>query len=599
MSEPEESVRPGSNGHPDLKRRLTAVAFADLVGYSRLMAENDERNLHRWRTLRSELIEPRIAEHGGHLLRTFGDGLFVTFESAVDAVRWANSVQRALIQPHPATNSDLLIRIGINVEDVIVDGDELHGDGVNIAARVQDLANPGEVLVTAAVRDYVWNKLDIELADLGEYELKNISRRVRVFRVGPKMATGHVRRPRPYLAWRNRPSLAVLPFRNLGGDPRDDYFGEGMTEDIITALSRTRSLFVIARNSTLRYREGQPDLHQVSRDLDVQYVLQGSVRRQVATLRISTKLIDVRDDRTLWADNFTGANDDLFGFQDQIAAKIVGRIEPHLLQAESERVRTKPPATLTAYDFVLQALPLLHTFQGDDLAQAAALLDKALQEDSCYAQAYAYKAWVHLLLIAEGRSLDLRRDAAQASLHVENALKHDHDDPFVLAVAGHVNSLLLKDPVHAAELFDRALELNENSAFAWGMSGLTYCYLGQCDEALERFGRAQRLSPFDPLNFFYLAGAGMAEFLAGRDDLAIQWLQKALRQRRRFFAAWRHLTTCFAHAGRLDEARAAAKELLALEPGFRVSTFAGWYPLTPADNLHKYVAGLRAAGLPE
>jgi len=586
---------------PDIERRLAAVAFVDVAGFSRLMELDDVQTMLRWKTLRRDLLEPRIVEYRGRLLRVVGDSLFVEFRSAVDAVRWADAVQHGLTQIGGVGGGESLqVRIGINVEDVIVDGDDLHGDGVNIAARIQQLANPGETLITGAVHDYIWNKLDLTLIDLGERELKNIMHPVRIYRLEHwDRPAGGAPRALPHLAWSNRPSVAVLPFRNLGGNPQEDYFGEGMTEDIITALARTRSLFVIARNSTLRYRDRAADPKQISSELGVRYILEGSVRRQAARLRISSELIDAPLSRTIWANKYDGANDDLFEFQDRIASSIVATIEPRVYEAESERVRTKPTESLDAYDCVLRAMPLFHAFENLAFQRAAEFLDRALELDPAYAQAHAYKAWLYLLLIGEARSKDIPAHAASAREHARRAMEVDPKDPFVLAVAGHVHGFLHKQPEFAAELFDRAIELNENSAFAWGLSVLTYCYLGRPDEAMERFGRAWRLSPFDPLGYFYLFGAGMAEFLAGRYEEALPWLRKSLRVNSRFLACHRQLTTCLAQLGRLDEARAAAADLLALEPSFRVSTFASWYPLRPQENLERYLAGLRAAGLPE
>jgi tetratricopeptide (TPR) repeat protein len=277
----------------------------------------------------------------------------------------------------------------------------------------------------------------------------------------------------------------------------------------------------------------------------------------------------------------------------------VGAIEPTVYEAESQHVLSKPTESFDAYDCVLRALSLFNALDTAKFHEAGAYLDRALKLDSDYAHAHAYKAWLYLLFIAEARSRNVSADAAAAREHALRAINLDPKDAFVLAVAGHVHSLLHRQPEVGARLFDRALEVNENSAFAWGMSGLTYCYLGKPDDALDRFARSHRLSPFDPYNFFYLAGSGLAEFLAGRFDQAVPWLRKARSVNRRFLAGQRHLITCLAHAGQLDEAKAAAAELLELEPGFRVSTLESWYPLQPPHNLQRYVSGLRAAGLPE
>ena len=584
---------------PSIQRRLAAVAFADVAGFSRLVGLDDVQTTRRWKALRSDLLEPKIAEHRGRLLRVVGDALFIEFGSAVDAVRWARDVQHILAEPAQSDEAEpLRLRIGINVDDVLVDGDDLHGDGVNIAARVQALAQPGETLVTAAVHAYAVNKIGVAMTDLGEHPLKNIARPVRVYRVEPTAAE-HPRRAAPYLVWSKRPWIAVLPFRNLGGNPQEDYFGEGITEDIITALSRTGSLSVIARNSTLRYRDRRAASREIATELGVRYLVEGSVRRQASRLRISSELIDASRDEILWGDRYEGANDELFEFQDRIASSIATTIEPRVYAAEAERTRSKPTESLDAYDCVLRVMPLLHTFDRGRWKEAAEYLERALAFDPAYARAHAHKAWLSVLSIGEAESGDIPSDAARAKLHVQQALQADPKDAFVLTVAAHVHAFLHKELDVAVQFYDEALELNQNSAFAWGMSGITFGYLNEPEAALERFRRAWRLSPFDPFNYFFLVGAGLAEFIAGRYDEAIGWLRKTIRANPRFLPGHRHLVTALSNAGRHEEARVAAVALLALEPGFSVATLASWYPLRPAKNLERYISGLRAAGLPE
>src|SRR5262245_8426944 len=585
----------------NIERRLAAVAFADVAGFSRLVGLDDLQTTLRWKALRRDLLEPKIAEHRGRLLRVVGDALFIEFASAVDAVRWAHDIQSVMSEPAQAGEAEpLQLRIGINVDDVLVDGDDLHGDGVNIAARIQGLARPGETLVTAAVYEYVWNKVGVGMTDLGEHSLKNIRRPVRVYRLESSAAKAERPwRSAPYLAWNKRRWIAVLPFQNIGGNPQEDYFGEGITEDIITALSRTGSLSVIARNSTLRYRDRRSGSREIAAELGVRYLVEGSVRRQASRLRISSELIDAPRNEILWGEKYEGANDDLFEFQDRIASSIVSTIEPRVYAAEAERARSIPTENLDAYDCLLRVLPLLHSFNRERWKEAAGYLDRALTLDPAYARAHAHKAWLAVLSIGDAESRDIPGEAALAKLHVQRALEADPKDAFVLAVAAHVHAFLHKELEVAVQLYDRALELNQNSAFAWGMSGITFGYLNDPEAALERFRRAWRLSPFDPYNYFFLVGAGMAEFVAGRYEEAIGWLRKTIRGNRRFLPGHRHLVTALANAGRIEEARAAAADLLALEPGFSVGTLASWYPLRPAENLERYVSGLRIAGLPE
>jgi TolB-like protein len=418
--------------------------------------------------------------------------------------------------------------------------------------------------------------------------------------LGPAVAAGRVDeapRTRPQRDGRG-PAIAVLPFRNLGGDPRDELLAEAITEDIIDGLARNRSLSVVGRHSALRSRDGQADAKRIARELGVSYILDGTVRR-TPELRISANLVDADEDRTVWAERYDGIPDELFGFQERVASSIVATVEPRLLEAEIARLGSKPAERWDAHDCVLRAASLLYTFDENDLRNAGAYLDRAVRLEPAFARAHAYKAWWYVLLICEARSRDPVRDTAMAELAAQRAMALDQTDAFVLASAAHVEALLRRRPEVAADMFDRSLRLNENSAFAWGLSAATCCYLGQSDEALARLEKAGRLSPCDPLNFYSWSAAGLAECLAGRYDRAIGWLEKALRQNPRFVASHRTLTTCLWHAGRRAEAKAAARNLLALDRNFRVSTFASRYPLRRPGDMKRYVAGLRAAGLPE
>jgi TolB-like protein len=398
----------------------------------------------------------------------------------------------------------------------------------------------------------------------------------------------------------HRAAITVLPFRNLGGDPDDALLAESLTEDVIDGLSRNRSVSVVGRHSSLRSPDGHVDAKRIASELGVGYLLDGTVRRRAGELRISANLVDAREDRTLWVEKYDRAPDEPSGFQERVAASIVATVEPHLLEAEIARLGAKPADRFDAYDCVLRASSLLYTFDDQDFRRAGEYLDRAVALDAHSARASAYKAWWYILSINEARSREPARDTALAELAAQRAMTLDPTDAFVLAVAAHVDALLRRQPEAGAELFERSLRLNENSAFAWGLSAATYCYLGRSDEALARLEIATRLSPFDPLNFFSWGVAGMAEFLSGRYDRGIDWIQRALRQNPRFAASHRRtLTTCLWHAGRRDEARATARNLLALDRNFRIRTFAGRYPLRRPEQMKRYLAGLRAAGLPE
>jgi TolB-like protein/class 3 adenylate cyclase len=588
------------NATGPFRRRLAAIVFADVAGFSRLIAANDEDTLRRWKALREQIMQPRIDRLGGRVAEMAGDALLIEFASAVDAVRWATDVQQVIRGGDDAKDPlAIRLRIGINVEDVIDDDGVLQGDGVNIAARIHQAAEPGQIVITATVREYVQNRLPVRFRDLGSPHLKNISRIVRVFVVEPAEGPASPSPPAPHLQWSSRPTLAVMPFRTVGGDDADAYFGEGITEDIIAGLSRSRTLYVIARNSTLRYRDRTKDLREIAAELNVRYILDGSVRRQAARLRINAELIEVDVNRAVWAQRFEGANDDLFEFQDRIAASIVSSLEPRVSQVEAARVGDRPTESLDAYDSVLKALSRLYVFTAGSYREAGALLERAIALDPGYAQAHAYLAWWLNFQIGEGWSQDPALDTRRAIEAAGRAIALDPEDAFTLSVAGHIHAFMQRRMDEALELFDQALALNESSAFAWGLSALTLAYRGEADAALDRLKNVWQLNPFDPLNFYFWIVAGIAEFVAGRYGESAAWIRKSRRANPRFVASMRMLAAALALGGDEEAARAVGAELLTANPAFTISGFVSWYPLSRPGDLDRLAEGLRKAGLPD
>lgn len=581
-----------------INRRLAAIAFADVAGFSHLMALNDVETVRRWKALRTEIMQPHMVRHGGRVAEVAGDAVLVEFTSVVNAVRWAADVQRTQ-RSAPSEKDPLRLRIAINVEDVIDEDGILQGDGVNIASRIHQAAEPGQIVVTAAVRDYVTNRLPVVFHDLGTPPMKNINRPIRVFAVEWVEGGKSDLVVQPYLQWSSRPTVAVLPFRTIGGTEEDSYFGDGITNEIITGLSRSRGLYVIARSSTLRYRDRGKDLRQIASELDVRYILDGTVQRQRTRLRLNCELIDVVGNRPIWAERFEGSTDELFEFQDRITASILGTLEPRVRAVEAARVRDHPTESLDAYHCVLKALALLYLFTPESYRTAGELLERAIMLDPSYPQAYAYLAWWLNFRIGEGWSLNPDADKARAVVLSQHAIELDSEDPFVLTVGGHILSFLGKKPREAIDLFDQALALNENSAFTWGLSALTLAYLGRPDEALGRLQNVWRLNPFDPLSFYFWIIAGIAEFVAGRYDESIAWLRKCRRANPRFIACLRMLAASLALSGQETDAQAVARELLTIEPSFRVSEFISWYPLQRSEDLARLESGLRLAGLPD
>src|SRR6516165_5392473 len=405
MNQAEQAAEAPSIATSMIRRRLAGIAFADVAGFSRLLGLRDVDTVMRWKALRTDIMEPHMARHGGRIAEIAGDAVLVEFPSVVNAVRWAADVQR--IQERTVGEKDpfaLHLRIAINVDDIIDEDGILQGDGVNVASRIHQAAEPGQIVVTAAVRDYVMNRLPLTFHHLGMPPMKNINRPVRVFAVEWVEGGKSDLVVQPYLQWSSRPTVAVLPFRTIGGTADDDYYGDGITNEIISGLSRSRALYVIARSSTLRYRGREKDLRQIASELDVRYILNGSVQRQKTRLRINCELIDVGGDRPIWTERFQGSTDELFEFQDRITASILGTLEPSVRAVEAERVCDHPTESLDAYHCVLKALALLYLFTPESYRAAGELLERAIALDPSYPQAYAYLSWWLNFRIGEGWS---------------------------------------------------------------------------------------------------------------------------------------------------------------------------------------------------
>jgi len=565
------------------------------------MAKDDVSTIAVWGRIRRDVMFPHMERHGGRLAQTPGDAVLIEFQSGVGAVNWAIDVQQSIqnLADEPFEDEQLKLRIGINVDDVIDDEGTLMSDGVNIAARIHQAALPGEIIVTRSVKELVRNKIPVSFRDLGTPPLKNIDRPIHLFVVDAEGADSESSMAQPYLLWSSRPTLAVLPFRTLGDDDQDDYFGEGMTEDIITGLSRSRSLFVIARTSMLRFRDRAENHEAIAKALGVKYILEGTVRRQSKRVRINTELIEVEHGRSVWAERYDGLDEELFEFQDRIASSIVASLEPRVRAAETARISNRPTDSLDAYDCVLKALSKLYRFTEQSYAETETLLQRAVELDPNYAQAHAYLAWRLNFWIAEGHSVNPRHDRNEALRSSLRAVTLDPDDAFALAVRGHVVALLDRRPFEAQDVLEQAVHLDENSPLAWALSALAKAYCGEGNEARRRLKNVWQLSPYDPLNFFFWIAGGIAEFVEGRYDEAIIWLRKSARSNPRFVASLRMLSAALGQSGDLEEARAVGRRLMDVEPTFRVSTFVSWYPLQRQEDLERLAEGLRKADVPE
>jgi len=576
-----------------VERRLAAILAADVAGYSRLMGVDEEGTLAALKAYRRDIIDPKIAEHHGRIVKTTGDGALVEFGSAVDAIHCAMEIQRTMAERNAATPEDHRIefRIGINVGDIIIDDGDIYGDGVNIAARIETLASPGAICLSDNAYQQIKGKLALDVSDLGEQQLKNIAQPIRVYGVRYEAAS-----VRPALTLPDRPSIAVLPVQNMSGDPEQDYFCDGMVDDIITGISRIKWLFVIARNSTFTYKGRAVDVKQVSRDLGVRYVLEGSVRKVADRVRITGQLIDAATGAHVWAERYDRKYDDIFALQDEITLSVVGAIEPSLRLAEAERVKRKRPESLDAYDFLLQAQPDVYTRMPEPSKRALVLLERALALDPTYGLAHGYAAQCHHSIFLRG---GLREENRAASIrHAEAAITHGQDDALAFSFAGFAIGMDKHDRAAAFAAFEAALAISPSSAVTYIQGSVILAVGGETEQAIEWAERGLRLSPFDPWRTSAHFSIAVGRFHRGAYEEAADAARKAVQASPGFSMPQMVLTASFAKLGRIEEAKTAAARLLELEPGFRYSLqFAG-------GNFKSELAAsmgeaLHAAGLPE
>jgi adenylate cyclase len=578
-------------------RRLAAILAADVVGFSRLMEQDEAGTLAALKARRKEVLDPLVAKHAGRVFKVTGDGVLVEFASAVNAVQCAVDLQRAFADANRALPDDrrIVLRIGVNLGDVMVEGGDLYGDGVNIAARLEALAEPGGILVASTAHDHVGTKVKVGFEDIGAQSLKNIAQPVRAYRVTdmPVVATAA---PKPIS---DKPSIAVLPFDNLSGDPEQEYFSDGMVEEIITALSRLRSLVVIARNSSFVYKGRSVNVTQVGRELGVRYVLEGSVRKAANRLRITGQLIDAATGAHLWADRFDGDLADVFDLQDQVTARVVGAIAPKLEQAEIERVRRKPTESLDAYDCFLRGMAGLYAWTSEGNDEALTHFQRAIALDPNYAAAHGLAARTYVQRSAGGWVTDRARERAEANRLARRAVELGHDDAVALATAGFALAELVGDFEDSDAFIDRALELNPNLAWAWLYSGWVKASKGDADQALARLARAKSLSPHDPQQFSIQGALAFAHFIAGRYGEALAAAQAAVRDRPSFLYTNCLAAASAALAGQVEEARKVADRIRQLSPNLRVADAGTIQSIRRPEDLARWADGLRKAGLPE
>lgn len=573
---------------------------ADVAGYSRLMGADEVGTLAALKALRREIVDPAITEYRGRIVKTTGDGMLVEFASAVDAVSCAMTVQGKIAE----REGTILFRIGINIGDIIIDGDDIFGDGVNVAARVETECEPGGVCLSGSVFEQVRGKTHFSFEDLGERSLKNIDRPVRLYTVSTASArtgsapAGQACQP---LSLPDKPSIAVLPFQNMSGDPEQDYFADGMVEDIITALSRFKSLFVIARNSSFAYKGKSPDIRQVGRELGVRYVLEGSVRKAANRLRITAQLIDAASGAHTWVDRFDGALQDVFELQDDVTEKVVGAIAPRMERAEIVRARRRPPGNTDAYDCYLRGLACLSPVTVDGMERALVFFTEASALDSDYASAYGMAMFCHANRFGFGLTEDVEYRRGQIVRLWQLVARVGNDDGVALGQAAWAVAFALRDLVSARQLIDRALELNPNLATAWTSSGWICVWEGKPELGLEHLRRAERL---DPGTIGYTASSlsAMAHacYFLGRYEEALALADRLVQHNPTAHPGLRIGAASAALAGRSETAHLLAARLRNLDPTFRISRLREYVgPYRDPSFLEKYAKGLRCADVPE
>ncbi len=580
-------------------RRLAAFAFVDIVGYSILMAKDETRTHARWMTILNEVIRPRARLHHGTIVKSTGDGVLAEFPTAIEAVEWARDIQRAVVPAAAAsTGADpaVALRIAVNVGEIFTTPDDIYGDSVNLAARLQEYAEPGGIVLSEAVYRLVRDLPGIDARDLGHLELKHVEHRVRAYALPPLVRGISV----PVMQRRVAlPSIAVLPFENLGGNRDDDYFGDGIVEDITVSLASLRELLVISRATTLKYRGQQPDPREVGAALGVRYVLTGSVRRSQRALRVSTLLCDAQTGASLWGDTAQIPPDDLFDVQDDTVRRIVTGIAPNVRDAEMRAALRKRPDNFTAYDHTLRALNSINSLDRERFLQARDHLGRAMAEDRDFAMPVAWAARWHSLYVGQGWSANRADDAGKAMALASQAIELDRQNALALATFGHLRSFLLHDYDTALVSLERALVACPNSALAWISSSPTLAYIGRTEDAVSHAEHALVLSPFDRELYYYYAVLCLARYANGDYEEAVRWGRMSKSENPAYTANLRYLIAALMAAHRIPEAREVAQEMLVLEPGFRLSEWERTrQPFRTQVMREKYVEALTRVGLP-
>ncbi len=588
-----------------VQRRLAAVLAADVAGYSRLMGRDEERTLAQLKTLRKTVVDPAIAIHRGRIVKTTGDGVLVEFASAVDAARCAVQIQQEMIDRSAGEEPEqrLEFRIGIHLGDIIIDEDDIFGDGVNIAARLEGIAEPGGICISDDAYRQIRGKIDLAFEDIGKQALKNIAEpmpawKARVSGKAPAPVRSDSSPARTQvLTLPDKPSIVVLPFDNMSAEPGQDYLADGIVEAITAALSCIRSFFVIARSSAFTYKGRATNARDVGKELGVAYLLEGSVQKVGNRLRIIVQLIETEGGAHVWSSRFDGAIDDFFDLEDRITEQVAGALQPSIRIAEIERSRRKRPQDLGSYDFTMRAMPHVWALEKDESAKALELLERALAIDPEYPLALSLAGWCHAQRSVYNWADDIAASQAMARSLAERAAEMSGDDPVILAVLGAVHTFV-RNYGAARVLLERAVTLDPNAAWAWSRLGWLENYTDQPQKAIADFERALRLSPIDPMNFNNYVGIGSAHEVAQEYEEAAAFYRRALEERPNATWIYRNLASVLSGAGRVEEARQVFAELMRYYPDLTISKFKQAMVFSPAV-LNRMGENLRKLGLPD
>jgi adenylate cyclase len=580
-----------------VQRRLTAILAADIAGYSRLMGADEEGTLAQLKAHRHAQLDPKIEEHQGRIVKTTGDGMLAEFASVVDALRCAIEIQRGMLERNADVPQERRIefRVGINVGDIIIDGGDIYGDGVNVAARLEGLAEPGGICVSGRVQEDARGKLDIAFEDAGEQQLKNIAWPVRVYRV---RLSGKAAQSRPALELPDKPSIAVLPFTNMSGDPEQDYFADGMTEDIITGLSRARWLFVIARNSSFTYKGRSTHVKQVAHELGVRYVLEGSVRKVGERVRISAQLAEGTFGRQLWAKRYDRELSDIFAMQDEITETIIGAVEPELGKVERRRSAGKRPDNLDAWDLYQRGMSHLYEYTKDDLQRAQQYFAQAITRDPQLGPAHSGLAETYYYEGVYGFAASISDNREKALAPALRAVVLDAEDAGAHCTLGRAYYMRREYDAAFREL-KTALELNPSLALAHYGLGATLVFSGCAEEGIPHLTAAIRLSPHDPNMGSFLVRLADAAYFLKRYEEAAEWARRALQQPNFQWSRYTVLIAALARLGRLDEARSCIQQLQVKRPNTSIAFVRETHLFGDTENFANYLDGLRIAGLPD